>query len=262
MPLTQAATEVKNVTDLDIPATLPTDPTELSNLIERLGRRVNKKLILQLFVMVKDRKREIHLRPLQKLKITRQTSFVGCLMQMFGDEAKVGCSHCQKNNRPFTTCVMMKGFANGSCAGCYYQSAGRDCTLRAAAAVTTPSLTRKRPISISSSDTETVETPVKRTKKAKNQAKHPAKSPTRKTEPKPKKPGRSLTRDNKGYKQLKAELKIKAKREWLAKQFKKVRNGLSWLEEYIIQIEEAVVESDLPTDTDESEEEASRRNFR
>jgi hypothetical protein len=50
--------------------------------------------------------------------------------QVAGEVNEFPCRHCDRGNGPFTECVSVYGFLNGSCANCHYNSSGRRCSLR------------------------------------------------------------------------------------------------------------------------------------
>lgn len=51
------------------------------------------------------------------------------LAQGCGVPSPTPCFHCKKGGGPFSVCIVVPGYLNGSCAGCHYNGNGGRCSL-------------------------------------------------------------------------------------------------------------------------------------
>ncbi|KAF2179672.1 hypothetical protein K469DRAFT_798433 [Zopfia rhizophila CBS 207.26] len=79
----------------------------------------------------------------------RPTNLEAALAQRSGTLAPAPCTACARGGGPFTTCVVVTSYLNGSCSNCHYSSEGARCSLRTccrrAAASTTSTTSTAQP---------------------------------------------------------------------------------------------------------------------
>jgi hypothetical protein len=78
-------------------------------------------------------KRELHWNRLESLYFVlneRSENFEAGLVQVVGNEVLIPCDRCALNHGSFSSCITLEGYLSGSCACCYLQEKGVDCTFR------------------------------------------------------------------------------------------------------------------------------------